>query len=60
MKQCPRCKCDLRVGDVKREAGRLVYRRMCVNRQCPNYMQTVEEEKRKDKDADGGADAPLT
>lgn len=54
MKRCPKCRCDLRVDEVRREAGTLVYRLICANRGCANYKQTVAEERRKDKDAKGG------
>lgn len=60
MKQCPKCHCDLRVGEVKQETGCLVYRRLCANRQCTNYKQIVEEERREIRDADGDAESPLT
>lgn len=47
MPRCPKCRCDLRVGEVKPEGDALIYRFLCANRGCANYLQTVAEEKRK-------------
>lgn len=42
------------------KAGESLRRKLCANRQCANYKQIVEEERREIRDADGDAESPLT